>query len=213
ISYGRIELTLMAFVPMALSWVIILGLMAIFGLEFNIVNIILSTFIFGIGDDFSIFVMDGLLSEYRNGKKMLASHKTAIFFSVFTTIVGIGVLIFAKHPVLHSISTISILGMVAVVLISFTVQPIIFRIFISSQTKRGGFPFTLFGLLNSLYAFFYFITGCFLLQFYILILLALPIKMRCKKEIFHRAVSWSTHFFLRTMITAKMVNINTIGET
>ena len=60
ISYGRIELTLISFLPMLISWTIILGLMGILGIEFNIINIILSTFIFGIGDDFSIFIMDGL---------------------------------------------------------------------------------------------------------------------------------------------------------
>ena len=50
ISYGRIELTLISFLPMLISWTIILGLMGILGIEFNIINIILSTFIFGIGD-------------------------------------------------------------------------------------------------------------------------------------------------------------------
>lgn len=54
ISYGRVELALMAFLPMAVSWVIILGLMNVFSIEFNIFNILLATFIFGIGDDFSI---------------------------------------------------------------------------------------------------------------------------------------------------------------
>ncbi len=63
-SYGRIELTLMSFLPMLVSWVIILGLMGILGIEFNIINIILSTFIFGIGDDFGIFIMDGLQNKY-----------------------------------------------------------------------------------------------------------------------------------------------------
>ena len=100
ISYGRIELALLASLPMAVSWVLILGMMALFGIEFNIVNIILSTFIFGLGDDFSIFIMDGLLTEYKNGRKLLAAHKTAIFFSAFTTVVGIGVLVFAGHPAL-----------------------------------------------------------------------------------------------------------------
>ncbi|MEG2759374.1 MAG: RND transporter, partial [Rikenellaceae bacterium] len=53
LSYGRLELTLISFLPMFISWVIILGIMQIFGIEFNIVTIILSTFIFGIGDDCS----------------------------------------------------------------------------------------------------------------------------------------------------------------
>lgn len=212
ISYGRIELAALAFVPMALSWIIILGLMAILGIEFNIVNIILSTFIFGIGDDFSIFIMDGLLSEYKTGKKLLPSHKTAIFFSAFTTVIGMGALVFAGHPALKSISVISILGMIAVVLISFTIQPILFRMFISSQTRKGGFPYTLTGLLNSLYAFISFMLGCFALQGLMLILIVLPISKKRKKYIFHSAVSGSTRFFLKTMITTRRIDINAHGE-
>ena len=48
LSYGRLEIALLSFLPMLMSWVIIIGLMGIFGLQFNIVSIILSTFIFGI---------------------------------------------------------------------------------------------------------------------------------------------------------------------
>ena len=125
ISYGRIELTLMSFLPMLVSWIIIVGLMGILGIEFNIINIILSTFIFGIGDDFSIFIMDGLQNKYRTGRQLLNSHKTAIFFSAFTTVIGMGTLVFARHPALQSISLISILGMIAVVLVAYTLQPIL----------------------------------------------------------------------------------------
>ena len=86
------------------------GVMGMLGIEFNIINIILSTFIFGIGDDFSIFIMDGLQNKYRTGRQLLNSHKTAIFFSAFTTVIGMGTLVFARHPALQSISLISILG-------------------------------------------------------------------------------------------------------
>ena len=136
ISYGRIELTLMSFLPMLVSWIIIVGLMGMLGIEFNIINIILSTFIFGIGDDFSIFIMDGLQNKYRTGRQLLNSHKTAIFFSAFTTVIGMGTLVFARHPALQSISLISILGMIAVVLVAYTLQPILFRFFITAPASK-----------------------------------------------------------------------------
>lgn len=213
ISYGRIELALMAFLPMCISWVIILGIMALFGIEFNIVNIILSTFIFGIGDDFSIFIMDGLLSEYKTGKKLLPAHKTAIFFSAFTTVAGIGVLVFARHPALHSLSLISILGMVAVVVVAYAVQPVVFRVFITSQTSKGGFPYTLMSLLNTLYAFIYFVVGCVLMQAYIVVLLLLPVRVSRKKKWFHNTVCTSLRIFLRTMFTTKLMRVNECKET
>jgi uncharacterized protein len=77
ISYGRIELTLITFVPMLFTWIWILGLMGLFGIEFNIVNVMVSTFIFGLGDDYSIFIMDGLQSEYRSGRRTLPSIRVS----------------------------------------------------------------------------------------------------------------------------------------
>lgn len=212
VSYGRIELTLLTFLPMAISWVIILGIMAMFGIKFNIVNIILATFIFGIGDDFSIFIMDGLLQEYKNGKKLLGAHKTAIFFSAFTAIVGMGVLIFAQHPALKSIALISVLGLSVVVLVSYTVQPMLFRLLVTSQTRKGGFPYTFGSILNTAYCFIYFLMGCILSQLVMLLLMPLPIKRERKKLIFHKQIYWFTRIFLKTMITVKTKRINTTNE-
>ncbi len=213
ISYGRIELTLMAFMPMLVSWIIILGLMALLGIEFNIVSIILSTFIFGIGDDFSIFIMEGLLSEYKDGKKMLSAHKTAIFFSAFTIIVGLGVMILARHPAMHSLAVVSILGILAVIVVAYVLQPVVFRMFISSQTRKGGFPYTLAALVNSIYAFTYFLIGCLVLQAIILVLSLVPVGKKRKKLWFHRCVRFAAWFFLETMITVRRVRIDPRGET
>ncbi len=212
LCYGRIELTLMSLLPMGISWVIILGLMAMFGVEFNIVTIILSTFIFGIGDDFSIFIMDGLLSEYKTGRRMLDTHKTAIFFSAFTVVVGLGALIFARHPALHSLATISLFGIVAVVLVSYTIQPVLFRMLITSQTEKGGAPYTLGSLVNTAYAFGLFVTGCQLLQALIFTLWPLPMARRRKQRIVQWSIHHMTRGFLRAMVTTKTIRLNEPGE-
>lgn len=62
--------------PLAVSWLWILGFMDIFSIQFNIVNIILATFIFGQGDDYSIFITEGLTYEYAYGRARLKSYKT-----------------------------------------------------------------------------------------------------------------------------------------
>ena len=213
LSYGRIELTLLTFLPMAVSWTVILGLMAVLDIKFNIINIILATFIFGIGDDFSIFIMDGLLQEYKNGQKTLRAHKTAIFFSAFTAIVGMGVLIFAKHPALKSIATISVLGLCVVVLVSYTVQPFLFKALISSQTKKGNFPYTVTSILNTAYCFLYFFIGCVFAQLYMLVLLPLPINRNFKKRSVHQLLYRFTRIFLNSMITVRIIRNNPYRET
>jgi len=143
ISYGRFELTLISFLPMLISWFWILGLMGIFDIHFNIVNIIISTFVFGLGDDYSIFITDGLQKKYTEGKDNLPSYKVSIFLSAFTTIIAMGALIFAKHPALKSIAVISIIGIACVLLVSYTIIPLLFRWVITDRTDKGRPPFTL----------------------------------------------------------------------
>lgn len=196
VSYGRIELALMSFMPMFLTWFIILGFMGIFGIEFNIINIILSTFIFGIGDDFSIFIMDGLLKRYGEGEKIINSHKTAIFFSAITIIIGMGVLVFAKHPAIQSISIISILGIISVVLVSFILQPVVFNIFIAKPASKGLPPYTLLGLMRNVVMFLLFIVGCLLIKIYILLLYITPISRRHKQY----SVCYLMHLFCRALL-------------
>jgi len=211
-SYGRIELTLMSFLPMLISWVIILGLMGILGIEFNIINIILSTFIFGIGDDFSIFIMDGLQSKYRTGQKVLNSHKTAIFFSAFTTVVGMGALVFAKHPALQSISLISILGMIAVVLVAYTIQPLIFRFFIAGPASKGLPPYTLIGLIRTVLLFLLFFIGCILLRILIAILYLVPIRKSSKQHLVCRLIQITCKGILLLATAVKKEHINQTNE-
>jgi predicted RND superfamily exporter protein len=101
IAMGRFETGLIAAIPMLVSWLWTLGFMGITGIKFNIFNIIVSTFVFGLGVDYSILMMQGLLLEYKYGQKDLSAYKTSIFLSSFTTIVGVGVLMLTRHPALN----------------------------------------------------------------------------------------------------------------
>ena len=136
LSFGSIELALISFLPMAISWVWILGLMAIFGIEFNIVNIILATFIFGQGDDYTIFMTEGNCHSYAYRSNMLASYRNSIIHSALIMFIGIGTLIFAKHPALHSLAEVTIIGMLSVVMMAFIVPPLVFRFLV----EKGGSP-------------------------------------------------------------------------
>jgi predicted RND superfamily exporter protein len=142
ISLRSIVLAILAFMPMALSWYIVLGVMAIFGLEFNLINIIISSFIFGIGVDYSIFIMDGLLAKYHNKQQsLLAYHKTAIFFSAIILIIVILSLFFAVHPAIYSIGVATFIGMISTVLIAYSLQPFLFWLLIIRRVEKGKTPF------------------------------------------------------------------------
>lgn len=130
LSYRNIMLVLIAFSPMMLSWNVVLGLMGIFGLKFNLINTVISTFIFGIGVDYSIFIMDGLLASLRSDSRLLSFHKTAIFFSALVLIIGVASLLFAAHPAVSSVGLSTMIGMTTVVVISYTIEPFLFNLLV-----------------------------------------------------------------------------------
>lgn len=153
-SFGRIELALISFLPMAVSWIWILGLMSILGIKFNIVNIILATFIFGQGDDYTIFITEGCQYEYSHRKPILGSYKSSIFQSAAIMFVGIGTLIIARHPAMRSLAEVTIIGMFSVVLMAYLIPPLMFRWLTTKNGEPRRYPMTLrtlfFGVPNNL---------------------------------------------------------------
>jgi predicted RND superfamily exporter protein len=143
ISLKSVVLALLAFMPMALSWYIVLGMMSVFGIEFNLINIIISSFIFGVGVDYSIFIIDGLLAKFRTGEPLLTYHKTAIFFSAVILIIVVVSLLFAVHPAISSIGVATLIGMVSTILISYSLQPFLFSILISNRAEKGLAPLSI----------------------------------------------------------------------
>lgn len=213
ITYGRIELALMAFLPMFISWIWILGIMGLLGIKFNIINIIVSTLIFGLGDDYSIFIMDGLLQEYKTGKKNLSSFKSSILLSAITTVAGLGVLIFAKHPALQSIAAISVIGIVCVVMISQVCIPFLFALLIKNRTAKKLFPWTFWGWLRSMFANIWFILGSIVLVVMGVILIKLnPFSKQKGKYLFHVLVSKFSWSLIYIMGNVKKHIINSRGE-
>ncbi len=127
-SFRDVLLALLAFLPMFLSWYVVQGWMAIIGLPFNLINIVISTFIFGIGVDYSIFVMQGLIAEQNNqGTSLLQYHKVAIFFSALVLAIVMVTMLCAIHPAIKSIGICTLIGMASTIFITYMLQPLLFR--------------------------------------------------------------------------------------
>jgi uncharacterized protein len=213
LTYGRIELALVSFIPMFISWIWILGIMGMLGIQFNIVNIIISALIFGLGDDYSLFIMDGLLQEYKTGKKNLSSYKSSIILSAVTTIAGLGVLIFAKHPALQSIAVIAIVGILCVVIIGQILIPFLFDFLIKNRTEKQRFPWTFTGLLKSAFAFSYFVYGSVLLTLLGIIFIKLnPFNKERGKLVYHTILSKFSWSLMYIMVNVKKRIINPLQE-
>ena len=144
-----------------------------------------STFIFGLGDDYSIFTMDGLLQEYKAGKKNLASIRTSIFLSAVTTIAGLGVLVLAQHPALRSIAAISIIGISCVFIMSQTIEPFLFRWLVTRRTEKGFTPMTFHGIFRTSFTYALFGFGAIVLTILGTVFRYVPVFQRQIKFFFH----------------------------
>jgi 1-acyl-sn-glycerol-3-phosphate acyltransferase len=210
LSYGRIELTIISFVPMLVTWVWILGIMALAGIEFNIVNVMISTFIFGIGDDYSIFTMDGLQQEYKTGREALPAVRTSIVLSALTVISGLGVLVLAKHPALRSIAAISIIGIVCVYIMSQTIEPFLFRWLITERTRRKFTPGTFAGFHRSVYSYVIFIGASLVLTLAGMVLRLIPFGKKKIRLFFHKLIQVQVRLLVYSNrgIRKRIINLN-----
>ncbi len=212
LAYGRIELTILTMLPVIISWIWTVGIMGLFGISFNIFNVIILTFIFGLGIDYSIFIMRGLLQNYKYGKSDSSSYKVSVILSGITTLLGIGVLIFAKHPALRSIATMSIIGILSVIFITFSILPPVFNWMVSYQKGLRNRPVTLLDFLFSILAMSVFMLGAIFMTLLSYILPILPGSTKKKKFFFHRIFRALTWILIYQNVLSKKIILNPNGE-
>lgn len=115
--FKSIRETLIALVPVATCLIWLFGFMFIFGLTLNVVNIIAVIIISGIVVDFGI----GMTYECQYDLKI--GTVIAVTLSAATTVIGAGVLVFAKHPALFPIGISIVISVVSGYLTSVFVVP------------------------------------------------------------------------------------------
>jgi 1-acyl-sn-glycerol-3-phosphate acyltransferase len=212
-SFGRLELAVLTFVPLTAGWIWILGLMNVFDIKFNIVNIILATFIFGQGDDYTIFVAEGLIYEYTYRKKMLVSFKNSIILSATILFIAIGTLIFAKHPAMQSLAQLTMVGMTSVVACAYLFPPLIFRFLTTKKGRPRQVPWTLKRFVAMVYSFVVFLAGSLLLTVYGFLLFGFRKKASEKnKRRYHFLLHWAASFVIKRVPGVKFRYENLSGE-
>ena len=213
LSFGRLELSLLAFLPLTVGWAWILGIMHLGGIKFNIVNIILATFIFGQGDDYTIFITEGLLYEYAYGKRMLKNYRNSVILSGILMFIGIGTLIFAKHPAMRSLAEVAIIGMVTVVLMACYLPPVIFGWLTKKKGKLREVPLTLKRLIYTFLTLLVFFIAAFVIVTPLTLLYILLIPRSEKKRYrYHQMIAGFMRLALKLLPGVKYRLENKHGE-
>jgi len=214
LSFGRLELSIMAFLPLTVGWMWILGIMHLGDIKFNIVNIILATFIFGQGDDYTIFITEGLLYEYAYGKRMLKNYRNSVILSGILMFIGIGTLIFAKHPAMRSLAEVAIIGMATVVLMACYLPPFIFGWLTKKKGQLRQVPLTLKRMVYTFLTLLVFFIFAFVLITPLTLLYILLVPPSEKKRYrYHQMIAGFMRLALKALPGVKYSLENKFGET
>lgn len=213
VSFGRLELTILAFLPLTIGWAWILGIMHLSAIKFNIVNIILATFIFGQGDDYTIFITEGLLYEYAYGKKMLKNYRNSVILSGILMFIGIGTLIFAKHPAMKSLAEVAIIGMATVVFMACYLPPIVFGWLTKKKGQLREVPLTLKRILYTALTLLVFFLAAFVIVTPLtLIYIVLWPRTKNKRYRYHQMICAFMRIALKLLPGVKFSLENKYGE-
>jgi len=212
ISFRSLELALISFLPLTVGWVWILAIMNMLGIQFNIVSIILATFIFGQGDDYTIFITEGLMQEQATGRRIMKDRLESVIISALTMFIGIGTLIFAKHPAMKSLAEITILGMMIVVVMAGLLPVWLFRWMTTKDGALRPVPITLKRILYSIISLLALLLAVIIVTPVALILFIGP-KREWKDRWLHGVIYRFAGFVIRRVPGTGFALDNSVGES
>ncbi len=135
----RVKETLLALLPLVLGLLWTMGLMRVFGIQFNMANVWGLPLIIGASAEFGLNVMLRYLEGRDHGGPLVArSTVMAVALSGVSTMVGFGSLMIARHQGIYSLGLLLTLGSACGLFAALAVLPVILRLI----TKRVAAPAT-----------------------------------------------------------------------
>ncbi len=122
--------TFIALVPVLTGVVWLVGIMALFNMPLNVVNIVATIVTTGVIVDYGL----GMTYEYRYNLRI--GTVIAVTLSAATNVIGAGVMLFAKHPALYSTGVAMVICMVSGYLSAMIVIPSLCSI-LGTSHKEG----------------------------------------------------------------------------
>ncbi|HET7876131.1 MAG TPA: MMPL family transporter, partial [Methylomirabilota bacterium] len=125
----RVRETLLALLPLVLGLLWTVGLMRLFGLQFNLANVWGLPLIIGASAEFGLNVLLRYMEGRAHGGPLVArSTVMAVTLNGLTTMVGFGSLMIASHQGIFGLGLLLTLGSACGLVASLLVLPVILRL-------------------------------------------------------------------------------------
>ena len=132
------RISLAALAPIAFALSATLGTLKIIGHPLDIPGIMLWIIIMGMGIDYTVYYICTYQRYADEKHPAMHTIKLAMFLAAFTTLIGFGVLMFARHALLKSIGIVSFLGIGYSLIGAYFILPFLMgKIFAPIQYPTG----------------------------------------------------------------------------
>jgi uncharacterized protein len=138
LTLSSIELIIATLLPIGFGLLWTLGLMGLLGLPINVMNCVFVIFVIGMGEDYSVFLATSKMDEWRGHPPRIHATSASVLISAATTIFGFAVLIFARHPVLFSMGTTVLLGMISAFIATLVITPACMDLLLFRKQPTGA---------------------------------------------------------------------------
>ena len=138
VSFRGLKMTALTFVPFLAGVSGMLGLMAVFDLEFNFMNIFVGLMVIGVATDYAVYMLERYKEDPLRYRR--AAHETgkAVVMAALTAIVGYGSFALSHYPGLRSIGYASTFGIGLSGLAAITLLPAILVLGESKDARDEG---------------------------------------------------------------------------
>jgi len=125
ITFRRVSDTLLCLLPVIIATLWTVGLMWLFGLQFNLANLVVIPLIIGIAVDGGIHMVHRAREEKQADHLLASSTARAVVLSYLSTMIGFGSLMCAGHQGIYSLGLLLTLAVGSALVVTLTVLPIL----------------------------------------------------------------------------------------
>ena len=137
LDFRNLKAVLFVLMPLAIGILWMGVVMFLFGMKFNLFNIVVLPTVIGIGVDNGVHIYHRYKEEGPGSlSHVLRNTGSAISMTTLTTIVGYSGLILARHPGLNSIGDLAIIGISATYITAMVVLPALLQFFEKRQLAK-----------------------------------------------------------------------------
>lgn len=127
LDFRRLSLVMICQAPVAISTICTLGIMGMMGISLDFMDAIVFALLFGIGTDYTIYLLHHYLIDRDIGRTFLQTGK-AVLVAGLTTIAGFGSIGFSTYKGLAARGQVAAIGVTLCVILSLTLVPALLRI-------------------------------------------------------------------------------------